>query len=151
PVSWLVDEERRAAFEGPAGVAWDDPSRPGGQHFESVLHLTLVYLPPAERVSRLEGLFLERPKARDHVTSKGQHIRPGQSTKAPAQGVTDDGEIDGQQRFDSDEKGYRDHLQRFIQETDRAIDLLSSVLPEIWPLNDAETLTYLHGCVSTKR
>jgi type IV secretion system protein VirB4 len=34
PLSWLVDEERRAAFEE------------SGNHFESGYHLTLVYLPP---------------------------------------------------------------------------------------------------------
>src|SRR5581483_8046994 len=76
-VSWLVDEERRAAFSGAAGVAWEDPSRPAGQHFESVLHLTLMYLPPAERVSRLEGLFLERPKERHSVGGTGKRVRPG--------------------------------------------------------------------------
>ncbi|MFH0301098.1 conjugal transfer protein TrbE [Bradyrhizobium sp. 31Argb] len=151
PVSWLVDEERRAAFEGAAGVAWEDPSRPDGQHFESVLHLTLMYLPPAERVSRLEGLFLERPNERHSVAGKGKRIRRDQSIESPKKSAIHAGEIDGQQRFDSNQKGYREHLQRFVQETDRAIDLLSSVLPEIWPLNDEETLTYLHSCVSTKR
>src|ERR1700731_4780466 len=39
----------------------------------------------------------------------------------------------------------------FVQETDRAINLLTFLLPEIRPLDDGETLTYLHGCVSTKR
>jgi type IV secretory pathway VirB4 component len=62
PVSWLIDEERRSAFEAAADLAWDDSSRPRGQHFESVLHLTLMYLPPAERISRLEGLFFERAR-----------------------------------------------------------------------------------------
>jgi type IV secretion system protein VirB4 len=60
-VSWLVDEERRASFEGTVDPAWDDPSRQGGQHFESISHLTFMYLPPVERVSRLEALFLENP------------------------------------------------------------------------------------------
>lgn len=41
PLSWLVDEERRAAFEAP------------GSHFESSYHLTLLYLPPEESRSRL--------------------------------------------------------------------------------------------------
>src|SRR4051812_7248200 len=59
-VSWLVDEERRASFEGTMdALAWDDPSRPRGEHFESISYLTLMYLPPAERVSRFEGLFFE--------------------------------------------------------------------------------------------
>jgi type IV secretion system protein TrbE len=60
-VSWLVDEERRASFEGTLDTSWGDPLRHGAQHFESISHLTFVYLPPVERVSRLEALFLEDP------------------------------------------------------------------------------------------
>ncbi len=44
-----------------------------------------------------------------------------------------------------------DHLASFINQTDRAFDLLASVLPELEPLNDAATLTYLHSTISTKR
>ena len=50
-------------------------------------------------------------------------------------------------------KGATDYaraLQAFVDHTDRALDLLSAVLPEIAPLNDEETLTYLHGCISDK-
>ncbi len=50
-------------------------------------------------------------------------------------------------------KGATDYaraLQSFIDHTDRALDLLGAVLPEIAPLNDEETLTYLHACVSDK-
>ncbi|WP_445216097.1 conjugal transfer protein TrbE [Bradyrhizobium sp. Pa8] len=157
-VSWLIDEERRAAFEGAGGIAWEDPSRPRGQHFESVLHLTLMYLPPAERVSRLEGLFLERPKGGDSATTgeaqsnRGKYLVHPDLPEQPANGG--DGQspgTEGRRSLPRGEQGYWDHLQRFIQESDRAIDLLSSVLPEIWPLSDAETLTYLHSCVSTKR
>src|SRR3546814_3021567 len=49
PASWLVDEERRAHFDGRKG-----------QHFESRYHLTLCYLPPADQVSRAERALLER-------------------------------------------------------------------------------------------
>jgi len=45
----------------------------------------------------------------------------------------------------------RDHLDAFLRETDRAIDLLAALLPECAPLDDSETLTFLHGCISTKR
>ncbi len=48
PASWLVDQERRAAFEGQRG-----------QHFESAYHLTLLYMPPADQVSRAERALLE--------------------------------------------------------------------------------------------
>ncbi len=46
---------------------------------------------------------------------------------------------------------YREHLNSFIAETDRAIDLLGNILNETTPLNDEETLTYLHNCISTKQ
>jgi len=38
----------------------------------------------------------------------------------------------------------------FVAETDRALDLLSNILPEIRFLSDEETLTHLHSCVSPK-
>jgi type IV secretion system protein TrbE len=49
----------------------------------------------------------------------------------------------------SDSRGFewRDY---FIDETDRALDLLASILPEISFLSDEATLTHLHSCVSTK-
>jgi type IV secretion system protein VirB4 len=49
----------------------------------------------------------------------------------------------------SDSRGleWRDY---FTAETDRALDLLSNILPEINFLTDEETLTHLHSCVSTK-
>lgn len=47
PLSWLVDEERRAAFE-------EDHS-----HFESSYHLTLVYLPAEESRARAAKLLYE--------------------------------------------------------------------------------------------
>ena len=46
-LSWLVDQERRAAFEAQ------------GSHFESAYHLTLLYLPPEESRSRAAGLLYE--------------------------------------------------------------------------------------------
>ncbi|WP_024510702.1 conjugal transfer protein TrbE [Bradyrhizobium sp. ARR65] len=154
PVSWLIDEERRAAFEGDAD-AWEDPSRPHGQHFESVLHLTLMYLPPAERVSRFEALFLERPQESE-VSDRRLHRKRSEAARQVTQDEgSSDGDapngVEGEHTRPERERSYRDHLERFIQETDRAIDLLSSVLPEIWPLSDEETLTYLHSCISTKR
>ncbi len=49
PLSWLVDEERRATFEE------------SGNHFESGYHLTLVYLPPEESRARAAGMLYENP------------------------------------------------------------------------------------------
>ncbi|WP_369944433.1 conjugal transfer protein TrbE [Xanthomonas medicagonis] len=47
PLSWLVDEERRAAFEE------------SGSHYESSYHLTLVYLPAEESRARAARLLYE--------------------------------------------------------------------------------------------
>ena len=55
PVSRLVDEERRGAFEQE------------GRHFESNYVLTFVYLPPPENVGRAEKLLLETPDDRRDV------------------------------------------------------------------------------------
>ncbi len=51
----------------------------------------------------------------------------------------------------SGERNWRRALEQFVAETDRAIDLLASFMPEVRALDDAETLTYLHGTVSTRR
>ena len=47
PLSWLVDEERRAASEE------------NHSHFESIYHLTLVYLPPEESRARAASLLYD--------------------------------------------------------------------------------------------
>lgn len=41
-------------------------------------------------------------------------------------------------------------LSGFVDQTDRVLNLIEGVMPEAWWLDDAETLTYLHSCVSTK-
>ena len=100
-LSWLVDEERRAAFE-------EDAS-----HFESRYHLTFLYLPPEESRARAGRLLYENQKN---------------------EGVD-----------------WRDRLTTFVSETERFFGLLDGVMPEIAWLDDAQTLTFLHGCVSTRR
>jgi type IV secretion/conjugal transfer VirB4 family ATPase len=101
PLSWLVDEERRAAFEEAAS------------HFESRYHLTLVYLPAEESRARAAKLLYEN---------------------TPQAGVD-----------------WRERLQAFVAETDRVVDLLNGVMPEIDWLDDGQILSYLHATVSTQR
>ncbi|MHB1206803.1 MAG: conjugal transfer protein TrbE, partial [Rhodospirillaceae bacterium] len=48
-------------------------------------------------------------------------------------------------------RNWRDDLGRFIAETDRILDLLSGVMPEIRALDDSETLSYLHAAISERR
>jgi type IV secretion/conjugal transfer VirB4 family ATPase len=100
-LSRLIDEERRAAFEEV------------GAHFESIYHLTLLFLPPPETRARAGQWLFE-------------------STR--------------EQSVD-----WTEHLAGFVTESDRFLSLLDAVLPEIRWLNDEETLTYLHGTVSTQR
>ncbi|WP_131119565.1 conjugal transfer protein TrbE [Lichenihabitans psoromatis] len=45
----------------------------------------------------------------------------------------------------------RELLTGFADRTDRVLQLVEGFMPECVWLDDAETLTYLHGCVSTKR
>jgi type IV secretion/conjugal transfer VirB4 family ATPase len=102
PASWLVDRERRAAFEA------------AGTHFESRYHLTLTWLPPADTTDRAGRSLVERP--------------------------------------DSDrERDWRSALASFVAETDRVLDLLSGVMASVRPLDDGETLTFLHGTISDRR
>lgn len=46
---------------------------------------------------------------------------------------------------------WRGHLDTFIAESERCLDLLGGALPEIEWLDDRETLTYLHSTISTSR
>jgi len=102
PAAWLVDEERRAAFE-------ED-----GRHFETDCYLTLTWMPPADRTARLEKLFIDDP------------------ADAPAAFWTE-------------------HLAAFETETVRVRDMMADLMPEAAFLNDDETLTYLHACISVTR
>ena len=103
PVSSLIDDERRAAFEERE------------RHYESRYFLTFTYLPPEETVSTAESLLLENlPSGRG------------------AAGM------------------YRAALAAFLSTIRQIADILAAVMPEVRELNDDETLTYLHGCISTK-
>ncbi|MBI1220784.1 MAG: conjugal transfer protein TrbE [Rhodobacteraceae bacterium] len=50
-------------------------------------------------------------------------------------------------------KGVDPHkiMAGFVDRTDRLLRLIEAFMPECGWLDDGETLTYLHGCVSTKR
>ena len=48
-------------------------------------------------------------------------------------------------------RDWRASLASFIAETDRALDLFAAFMPEMRGLSSGETLTYLHGTISTRR
>ncbi|MEQ7874278.1 conjugal transfer protein TrbE [Sphingomonas sp. ASV193] len=99
--AWLVDEERRAAFDLE------------GEHFESRFYLSLTWLAPADAEARTGRALVEAPD------------------KAAG-------------------RDWREALAGFVAETDRALDLLAGIMPEIAALDDAETLTFLHARVSNR-
>jgi len=99
--SWLVDQERRAAFLGE------------GVHYESRYHLTLTWLPTPDNAEAAGRSLVERPDS-----EKG--------------------------------RDWRAALSSFVAETDRALDLFASFMPEVRALDDAETLTFLHGTISNR-
>ena len=99
--SWLVDQERRAAFLGE------------GEHYESRYHLTLTWLPTPDSAEAAGRSLVERPDA-----DKG--------------------------------RDWHRALSSFIAESDRALDLFASFMPEVRALDDSETLTFLHGTISNR-
>lgn len=48
-------------------------------------------------------------------------------------------------------RDWRQALAAFVAETDRALDLLAGFMSEVRALDDGETLTFLHGSISSKR
>ena len=48
-------------------------------------------------------------------------------------------------------RDWRASLSAFIDETNRALDLFSGFMPEMRALSSAETLTFLHSCISNRR
>ena len=48
-------------------------------------------------------------------------------------------------------RDWRAALNGFIAETNRVLDLFTGFMPEVRALDDAETLTYLHGTISSRR
>ncbi|OJW31167.1 MAG: conjugal transfer protein TrbE [Rhodospirillales bacterium 69-11] len=111
--SWLVDEERRQAFQG-GYTADPQPRFRRSEHYENAYTLTLLYMPPPDATSGAERALVERgEKAKD--------------------------------------RDWRQELQSFEAECTRVFDLLRGIMPEIAPLDDSETLTYLHGTISSKR
>jgi type IV secretion system protein TrbE len=103
PVAALIDTERREEFAAQR------------QHFESRSYITFTYLAPAERVTLLADLFIDRPQSNTNG-----------------------------------EGSYRTHLDYFLGQVNQIVNLMVSFMPEVNPLDDSQTLTYLHSCVSDR-
>jgi type IV secretion/conjugal transfer VirB4 family ATPase len=99
------------------------------------------WLVDAERQASFEG-------GRDHYESRF-HLTllwlPPADTEARAErALVEGGQGPG-------ERDWREALGRFVADTDRALDLMAGLMPEVRPLDDSETLTFLHNSVSESR
>src|SRR5271155_816356 len=52
---------------------------------------------------------------------------------------------------DNGRVSYRAHYDHFLGQVDQIVNLMASFMPEVHPLDDGETLTYLHSCISDRR
>lgn len=102
-IARLIDEERRAAFEGQTR-----------QHFETRYFLTLVFMPGEDAIAGAGQALIE-------TADEGSVVRD-----------------------------WRKEVEAFVSRTDSLIDMFAGLMPFIEALDDAETLTYLHGTISPK-
>lgn len=136
--SWLVDEERRASFEQRPANGNDF----SGQHRQGGMD--------AHMAQKSRGRQTARVSRNAHVHFESAYyftllyLPPGDQVARAEQALLERAEAD---------KGrdWRQDLASFKAETDRVGDLLSGFMPEVEALNDSETLSYLHGTISTRR
>lgn len=86
-----------------------------------------------------EGTHFE---SRYHLTLTW--LPPGDATDRAGRSLVERPEGDKQ-------RDWRGALESFVAETDRTLDLLGGFMPEVRPLDDGETLTFLHGTISDRR
>lgn len=55
------------------------------------------------------------------------------------------------QSAQNDEVAYQNYYEHFRGHVDQIVSLLAGFMPEVQRLDDAQTLTYLHGCISDRR
>lgn len=91
-----------------------------GTRFESRYYFTVCWLPPAERQGKLESFLFEGSAAEDDAAAPTHRV------------------------------DYRRLLELFQAETDQLRVLLETMAPSVRWLDDEETLTYLHDCVSER-
>ncbi len=71
----------------------------------------------------------------------------------PAEGMTRLGDffIDRPNNKVDGRVSYRAHFDHFLGQVDQIVNLMASFMPEVHPLDDGATLTYLHSCISDRR
>lgn len=124
----FFDAERREALGYPAG-SFPDPAS---------------WLVDEERRARFEaeGAHFE---SRYHLTIVW--LPPADSTDAAGRSLVDRPDAGAGSLRGRD---WRGALATFIAETDRALDLFATFMPEVRALTSAETLTFLHDAISMR-
>jgi type IV secretion/conjugal transfer VirB4 family ATPase len=97
-----------------------------GVHYESEYFLTFVWLPPSAAP----------PSPWEAITKSFFYDDAG-------------GSAAGDPR--RERAAMKRDIERFCRSVDAIVRLLRSIFPRVWELDDGETLTYLHGSVSTNR
>lgn len=72
---------------------------------------------------------------------------PPAERQGQIEGLLFEGDEDAQPEQGRD---YRQHLKRYVQESDQILALMETLCPQARWLDDEETLTYLHDCVSDR-
>jgi type IV secretion system protein VirB4 len=108
---------------------------------ESLFPDAASWLVDKERQASFDG-------EREHFESR-YHLTLVWLPPADAQATAERAFVEGR----GQEKGrdWREALAAFTAETGRALDLLSTLMPEVRALDDAETLSFLHGTISGSR
>jgi type IV secretion system protein VirB4 len=96
------------------------------------------WLVDAERQASFEG-------GRDHYESR-YHLTLVWLPPADAEARAERALVEGGSNTEG--RDWREALGRFVADTERALDLLADLMPEVRALDDEETLTFLHGKVS---
>ncbi|MGJ3500687.1 Type IV secretion system protein virB4 [Piscirickettsia salmonis] len=123
PVSWLVDLERHELFKR------------GGENFESHYYLTLQFMPPSEAVGKLSEAMIKRES--DGQAVKNKKLSQKKQVKQKAAQA---------EKLDS----YQSQLSFFNVSCERLFDIIKDFMFDAGFLDDDQTLTYLHQCISEK-
>ncbi len=133
----LFVESRRLRSSSYPQTRWEHPAAwvvdlersrtfSSGVHYESEYFLTFVWLPssaalPSSWGAIAKGLFYEEAGGSAHGDGRRERASVNRD------------------------------IDQFTRSVDGIVRLLRSIFPRVWELDDGETLTYLHGSVSTNR
>jgi type IV secretion system protein VirB4 len=123
-------------------------------HVEAARRLAHVY--PASDFPNPVAALVDQER-RDSFTADAIHFESQCfitfTYLPPAEGMTRLGDffIDRPNNKVDGRVSYRAHFDHFLGQVDQIVNLMASFMPKVHPLDDGETLTYLHSCISDRR